>query len=80
LKPASEDTNPHKKDAESEKQQDYAAIQHFHRDLSILTIRVYGEHVLALRRQQMGGKMAMKRKRADEDGDTFISEGSETGY
>jgi tRNA (guanine26-N2/guanine27-N2)-dimethyltransferase len=83
LKPATKDTpsNPHNKDAESESQQDsvfYNPIQQFNRDLSVLAIKAYGEHLLALRRQKMEKKMmrtpksanGRKRKRGDEDGDT----------
>ncbi|KKK26904.1 hypothetical protein ARAM_001250 [Aspergillus rambellii] len=58
----------------------YNPIQQFNRDLSVLAIRAYGEHVLALRKEKLekrrrraqsgkGGRNK-KRKREDDDEDT----------
>ena len=57
----------------------YNPIQQFNRDLSVLAIRAYGEHVLALKKQraeerrrkmaQSASKKGMKRKREEENGD-----------
>ncbi|KAN0073247.1 S-adenosyl-L-methionine-dependent methyltransferase [Elaphomyces granulatus] len=59
---------------ESESQQDsvfYNPKQQFDRDLSVLAIKAYGEHCLAVRKQKMEKKMReRKRKRGNEDGDT----------
>lgn len=56
----------------------YNPIQQFNRDLSVLAIRAYGEHVLALKKQKAesrkqktknGSKKGMKRKRTEEEED-----------
>ena len=90
LKPTSKESpsNPHKK--ESEGQQNsvfYNPIQQFNRDLSVLAIKVYGEHLLALRRQKMEKKRlrtprcanGRKRKRGNAGGDLASGQMSPTG-
>lgn len=52
----------------------YNPVQQFNRDLSVLAIRAYGEHLLAVkkqkaeRRKQIAVAKGKKRKRDDEDG------------
>ena len=84
LNPPPKSTAPQgtKKDTKSDNEVQavfYNPIQQFNRDLSVLAIRAYGEHVLALKKQraeerkrkmaQNTSKKAMKRKRGEENGD-----------
>jgi tRNA (guanine26-N2/guanine27-N2)-dimethyltransferase len=74
LKPTLKETpsDPHKKIPESESQQNsvfYNPIQQFNRDLSVLAIKAYGEHVLSLGSQMVKKKRKRKRKRGDQGGD-----------
>lgn len=60
----------------------YNPIQQFNRDLSVLAIRAYGEHVLALKKQRALRKRekGTKRKREDgEEGGQERQEGQEGG-
>ena len=72
FKPTSETpSNPHKENAK-QNSVFYNPIQQFNRDLSVLAIRAYGEHVLALRNQRMARGAARfvsgtKRKRGELD-------------
>lgn len=84
LNPPPKSTAPQgtKKDTKSDNEVQavfYNPIQQFNRDLSVLAIRAYGEHVLALKKQraeerkrkmaQNASKKGMKRKRVEENGD-----------